>query len=69
MSDGENSHRNRLVERLRELDLQYEQEMRARGFDPAQSENAALTATLAKLYTERENLRALLKIEEEAHAE
>jgi len=29
----------------------------ARGFDPAQDENLALTSPLAKLYMERENLR------------
>jgi hypothetical protein len=34
--------------------------MMARGFDPAQGDNVALTAPLAKLYMERENLRAEL---------
>ena len=36
-------------------------EMRARGFDPDQSDNLALTAPLAKLSAERENLRAELE--------
>jgi hypothetical protein len=35
--------------------------MRARGFDPAQSENLALTGPLAKLYMERETLREELE--------
>jgi hypothetical protein len=35
--------------------------MRARGFDPAQGENLALTGPLAKLYMERETLREELE--------
>lgn len=35
--------------------------MLARGFDPAQDENIAFTAPLAKLYAEREKLRAELE--------
>jgi hypothetical protein len=34
--------------------------MLARGFDPDQDDNIALTAPLAKLYLEREDLRAEL---------
>ena len=49
-----------LEERLREVDHQLRSEMLARGFDPAQDENVALTAPLAKLYMERENVRAEL---------
>ena len=46
-----------LEARLRELDERLRSEMRARGFDPAQGENLALTGPLAKLYMERETLR------------
>ena len=60
MSGSEESKRTELEERLREVDQQLRREMLARGFDPAQDENVALTAPLAKLYMERENLRAEL---------
>ena len=46
--------------KLREVERQLQQEMLARGFDPSQEENVALTAPLAKLYMERESLRAKL---------
>jgi hypothetical protein len=61
VSVPEESERTRLEERLREVDERLRSEMRARGFDPAQDDNVALTAPLAKLYTERENLRAALQ--------
>jgi uncharacterized damage-inducible protein DinB len=54
------SARTQLEEKLREVDERLRREMLARGFDPAQDENLALTAPLAKLYVERENLRAEL---------
>ncbi len=47
----------RLENKLREVDERFRREMRARGFDPDQGDNLALTAPLAKLYTEREKLR------------
>ena len=50
-----------LEARLRELDERLRSEMRARGFDPAQGENLALTGPLAKLYIERETLREELE--------
>lgn len=50
-----------LAARLREVDEQLRSEMRARGFDPAQDESLALTGPLARLYTERENLREELE--------
>lgn len=50
-----------LEARLRELDERLRSEMRARGFDPAQGENLALTGPLAKLYMERETLREELE--------
>jgi hypothetical protein len=60
MSSSEESKRIELAEKLREVDQQLRSEMLARGFDPAQDDNVALTAPLAKLYMERENLRAEL---------
>jgi uncharacterized lipoprotein YajG len=60
MSSSEESKRIELAEKLREVDQQLRSEMLARGFDPAQDDNVALTAPLAKLYIERENLRAEL---------
>jgi hypothetical protein len=50
-----------LEERLRELDARLRNEMRARGFDPAQAANLALTSPLAKLYMEREAIREELE--------
>jgi hypothetical protein len=45
-----------LEARLRSVNEEFEREMRARGFDPAQVENAALPGALAKLYLERQSL-------------
>lgn len=61
MSQPEGSKRTLLEEKLRQVDQRLRKEMLARGFDPAQDDNVALTAPLAKLYTERENLRAALE--------
>ena len=47
--------------RLRELEAEFDREMRARGFDPAQAENVALPSHLAALYAEREQIRAELE--------
>ena len=53
-------------ERLHTLDSEFDREMRARGFDPAQAENVALPSHLAALYTEREHIKAaLIEAEEE----
>jgi hypothetical protein len=49
--------REELASRLRELDETFEREMRARGFDPAQAENVALTSELARLYAARQEVR------------
>ena len=51
-----------LEARLLEITEQFEQQMRARGFDPQQADNAALPAALAGLYIERQEL--LEKLEE-----
>ena len=61
MSSPEELKRTKLEERLREVDQQLRREMRARGFDPDQDDNLALTAPLAKLYVEREELREELE--------
>lgn len=50
-----------LEAKLREVDEQFRKEMRARGFDPGQSENLALPGPLARMYMERENLREELE--------
>lgn len=44
--------------RLRALQNEFDREMRARGFDPAQAENVALPSALAKLWSKLEELRA-----------
>jgi hypothetical protein len=59
--DSEPSQRTCLEKKLREVDEQLRREMRARGFDPDQDDNLALTAPLAKLHTEREQLREELE--------
>ena len=51
-----------LEARLLEITEQFEQQMRARGFDPQQADNVALPAALARLYIERQEL--LEKLEE-----
>lgn len=61
MSEAESpsleSTRTELEQKLRAVDEQLRRELSARGFDPSQDENLALTGPLAKLYLERENLR------------
>jgi hypothetical protein len=54
------SMRTQLREKLRRLNEQLHKEMLARGFDPAQDQHLALTAPLAELYRQREELRAEL---------
>jgi len=61
MSELGKSKRTELEKTLGEIDQRLRREMVARGFDPAQDDNVALTAPLAKLYMERENLRAELE--------
>lgn len=52
---------NDLRSRLRTLDTEFDREMRARGFDPAQAENVALPSHLAALYAERAQIKAELE--------
>lgn len=54
--------RSELAEKLREVDERLRREMLARGFDPDQQDNLALTGPLAKVYMERENVRAELDL-------
>jgi hypothetical protein len=66
MSDQENAllelRRTQLEMKLLAVDERMRNEMLARGFDPAQADNLALTRPLAQLYMERENLRAELEM-------
>jgi hypothetical protein len=50
-----------LKERLRQVEENLERQMRERGFEPTQAELVALPGPLAKLYMEREKLRADLE--------
>ena len=50
-----------LTQKLRELDAEFDREMRTRGFDPAQAENVALPSHLAALYAEREKIKAQIE--------
>jgi hypothetical protein len=60
-----NAKNDMLREKLHALDAEFDREMRARGFDPAQAENVALPSHLAALYLERERIRAALEEAEE----
>ena len=61
MSNEIDALEGRLEERLREVEEDFERQMRARGFEPAQADLIALPGPLAKLYAEREELRADLQ--------
>ena len=50
-----------LNRKLRDIEAEFDREMRARGFDPAQADNVALPSALAKLYAERELIKARLE--------
>jgi hypothetical protein len=60
MSFPETSEIVRIRKRLRAVEEQFEKEMRARGFEPHQVDNVALTTPLAKLHNELCELRARL---------
>ena len=51
----------KLRNKLRALDVEFDREMRARGFDPAQADNVALPSHLATLYAERETIKAQIE--------
>jgi hypothetical protein len=61
MTDGKNERRSELEAQLRLVETEFEREMRERGFEPAQAENVALPTSLARLYAERESLKAELE--------
>jgi len=61
LADEPEKRRKELTARLLELDERFEREMRARGFEPEQAENVALTSELARLYAAREEVRAELE--------
>ena len=61
MSSRIHEREGRIEERLREVEETFERQMRERGFEPAQAELVALPGPLAKLYAEREELRADLE--------
>jgi hypothetical protein len=50
-----------LQKKLSEYEARFDAEARRRGFDPAQAENMPLSSTLARLFTEREEIRAELE--------
>jgi hypothetical protein len=56
-----------LKRKLRELDSEFDREMRTRGFDPTQAENVALPSHLAALYAEREQIKAQIEESEGKH--
>ncbi len=57
MSDDLKERRQQLELRLQSVEENFQHELRARGFDPAQVETAALPTALANLYLQRESLR------------
>ncbi|MGI9167640.1 MAG: hypothetical protein ACR2G5_14890 [Pyrinomonadaceae bacterium] len=65
MASKEEGRRRDLDARLNKIEERFEHEMRERGFDPAQADNVALPGSLAKLYAEREELRAELQTDEQ----
>ena len=62
MPDSENiSRRTELERKLRELEAEFRDEMRKRGFDSAQANNIALPSALAKLFAAREAVKSELE--------
>ena len=50
-----------LRSKLRDMDEQFDRELRARGFDPAQADNLALPTVLARLNAEREEIKTRME--------
>jgi hypothetical protein len=50
-----------LETKLRNVEAAFENELRARGFDPAQLQNVALPGSLANLYAQREQVKTELE--------
>ena len=61
MTDSENVRRRELEAKLRSVEETFAREMRERGFELEQAENVALPGSLARLYAERESLKAQLQ--------
>ncbi len=66
MANKEEGRNRELDARLSKIEERFDQEMRERGFDPAQADNVALPGPLAKLYAEREELRAELQTDKQS---
>lgn len=64
MTDSENPWLRELEAKLRSVEETFAREMRERGFELDQTENVALPGSLARLYAEREALKAQLEEEE-----
>jgi tRNA uridine 5-carbamoylmethylation protein Kti12 len=54
--DSADNRLQQLEAKLQQLTEEFDQQMRARGFDPQQAENVALPSSLAHLYAERQSL-------------
>ena len=50
------THAKQLEAQLQQITELFEQQMRARGFDPEQADNVALPTGLARLYLERQKI-------------
>lgn len=61
MADRGDIRRSELEAKLRSVEESFAREMRERGFELDQAENVALPTSLARLYAEREALRAQLE--------
>jgi hypothetical protein len=59
--NNEDIRRQELESRLELLTTEFERQMRARGFDPAQAENVALPSSLARLYGECQTIKEELE--------
>ena len=57
MSSETDTNRAELEAKLRKVEAAFENELRARGFDPRQLQNVALPGSLANLYSQREQVR------------
>jgi 2'-5' RNA ligase len=59
-----------LQDRLSRIEAEFDREMRARGFDPAQADNIPLTRHLTLLYRQRARLRAdLAEVEDKSKSD
>ena len=61
MVDSMHKRREELATRLQALNTVFERQMRARGFNPEQAENVALTSELADLYAACQAIRTELE--------